>query len=192
MGCRSGVSLELQSARFFLLVAFLTSSMFWFARPGGALPFNDDMVHNQFSTNEVMRPTPKRSVPLGSLERYIASPEEAEALENPIAGDSASVFRGQRLWNVSCSPCHGVYDNGSFHREIPIESGLIYLNFEDPSYWDTESSGYRDLSDGFIFRYIHFGGAIMPRYGWKLTITEHWDIVNYINSIWEEKRQNAR
>jgi len=157
-----------------------------------ALPFNDDMVHNQRGTNEVMRPTPKRGVPLGSLERYVATPEEAEALENPIEADEVSVFRGERLWNVTCSPCHGVYQNGEFERAIALDSGLVYIDFGLETYWDSEASGYRDLSDGFIFRYIHFGGAIMPRYGWKLTITEHWDIVNYINSIWEEKRQNAR
>ncbi|MCB0331689.1 MAG: cytochrome c, partial [Bdellovibrionales bacterium] len=41
-------------------------------------------------------------------------------------------------------------------------------------------------SDGHIFSYIHFGGvAIMPRYGYKLSPREHWDIVNYIR--WMQK-----
>lgn len=139
-----------------------------------ALPFNDDMFHDQYKTGEVMRANPKGSIPLGVSSRWIESKDEAMKLTNPIAGDKDSIARGERLWGMQCTPCHGNWTGSGFKRAIPMTTGL-------PIGPDVSVEAYAERPDGLFFATIYFGGlAIMPRYSWKLSITEHWDIVNYI------------
>ena len=163
-----------------------------------ALPFNDDMVHDQFKTSEVMRAAPKGSVPVGA-HRYYVDPVLASknltdegraaraALKNPVPSSPESVSRGKRLWAVNCSPCHGQYTG----KEDPAYGGSAkFLKSIDPAVAGATSGPnlvtetyLRDpsKSDGHLFSYIHFGGlAVMPRYGYKLSLREHWDVVNYI------------
>lgn len=151
-----------------------------------ALPFNDDMVHDQYKVSEVQRPLPQGSIPLGSAKRFVASREEALKLENPIPATKASVNKGERLFNTNCSPCHGKFvgysdsGEGEFKMQIPLTSGIVPgPNFAQKYYVEDPTK-----TDGHIFGYIYFGGlAIMPRYGYKLSIDDHWNIVNYIRSI---------
>ena len=47
---------------------------------------------------------------------------------------------------------------------------------------------YMTKTDGYLYATIHYGGlVIMPGLGWKLSDSEHWDIINYLRSV-----QNAR
>lgn len=157
-----------------------------------ALPFNDDMVHNAPKTSEIMRPAPKGSVPLGSAARHVTQ-AQAVTLTSPIPADEGSLRRGKRLWSVNCAACHGIYRDGAFHRAVPEDTtGLILRNFADPTYWNTSAPGYFARSDGYIFNAIHFGFARMPRYGWKLSVKEHWDIVNYLKSTWVDLREASK
>jgi hypothetical protein len=47
---------------------------------------------------------------------------------------------------------------------------------------------YKDRTDGYIFGAIHYGSysTLMPAYGWKFSIEEHWDMVNYIRKMQSE------
>lgn len=138
-----------------------------------ALPFSDDMVHDQPKVSEIMRPAPEGSVAMGSSARYVKDKEAALALTNPISGDAFSVERGERLWDVNCTPCHGQY------AEDGYKAGVVNKFLPGPDLTADYISG---KPDGHFFSYIYFGGAIMPRYGWKLSMREHWDIVNYIRN----------
>lgn len=141
-----------------------------------ALPFNTDMYHGQPITGDVMRPKAIGSVPMGSLDRYVESKEEAAKLENPLKGDFASALAGERLYAVNCSPCHGTYSGG---RQASI--GAVAKFMPGP---DLTAELYKSRSDGFFYSTIHFGGmALMPGYGYKLSPKEHWDIVNYIRKV---------
>lgn len=140
-----------------------------------ALPFNDDMVHDQLKTGEVMRAAPENSIPRGASDRYVESREVAMSLKNPIAGDALSTRHGQRLWEIHCSMCHGVYTDTGY------EVGVVNQWVPGPNLAD---DAIKVKPDGHFFGYIYFGGlALMPRYGWKLSITEHWDLVNYIREV---------
>lgn len=163
-----------------------------------ALPFNDDMVHDQFKTSEVMRAAPEGSVPVGAHRYHVDAVLATKnltsegisaraALKNPVPSTDESVARGKRLWAVNCSPCHGTYTG----KEDPAYGGSAkFLKSIDPAVAGATSgpnlvteSYLKDpsKSDGHIFSYIHFGGlAVMPRYGYKLSLREHWDVVNYI------------
>ncbi len=147
------------------------------ASQAAALPFNNDMSDVQMKTGSIMRPKAPGSVPMGSVEQRLSFSDDLTGLKNPLEGDTLSTARGERLFQINCSPCHGNL------MKIPYEQGAVSkkggMMAAAP---DLTLDMYRtNRTDGQIFKYIHFGGmAIMPGYGWKLSPTEHWDIVNFI------------
>ena len=150
-----------------------------------ALPFNTDMYNPQPMTGSVMRPKANDSVPMGSLERRIVTKDEAARLENPLKGDKLSILNGRRLFAVNCTPCHGTYENG-VQKPSWFAPNIGAPDLSQSSYWDV--SGGR--TDGSIYGTIHLGGmAIMPAYGWKLSPTEHWDIINYVRTIQDDNKK---
>ncbi|RME60572.1 MAG: hypothetical protein D6780_03160 [Candidatus Dadabacteria bacterium] len=168
--------------RILFLVVWLTAGL---AVNVYALPFNDDMVHDQPSVGEIMRQEPEGSIPLGFNRRDYGGKQAALKLENPSKGDEFSVERGKRLWRINCSPCHGVYkEDGTIERLIPM------AKMPGPDLRQGER--YLNLPDGFFFGTIYYGGAIMPRYGYKLSEQEIWDIVNYIRSEQERLKLKGK
>lgn len=147
-----------------------------FPRQACALPFNQDMAFGQnMVAGSIMRPRVDGTMPVGSLERYVPSREIARTWVSPNNGDVTSVKNGERLFAINCSPCHGVYKDGKHLKSVLAES------FNMPA---VDLTTVAEKPDGHFFEYIHFGGmAIMPAYGWKLSIQEHWDIVNYIRKF---------
>jgi mono/diheme cytochrome c family protein len=143
-----------------------------------ALPFNDDMVMIQPANGRIMRELPPHSVPLGSLESQIAGPEAARQMTNPVQASENSIASGRRLFSINCTPCHGSYKDGEYIVSSLAAVGMPPINLAEKR--------LVDQPDGHFFSYIHFGGAIMPPYGWKFSIKEHWDIVNYIRQIQQE------
>ena len=145
-------------------------------RDGSALPFNDDMVDVQKRTGVMMRQKAPGTVPLGMSEYHVATKADAEKMTNPIKADDRSVDNGKRLFSVNCTPCHGDIS------KKPWAPGYVAakLPLIPP---DPTTDAYKARSDGFFYGTIHFGGAaLMPALGWKLSPTEHWDVVNYIRS----------
>lgn len=147
-----------------------------------ALPFNDDMVDTQqFVAGESSRKKPEGSVAIGALEYKVKDKAEAEKLSNPLKGDLASALYGKRLFQVNCSPCHGDISQKEYNV------GPVAAKFASPP--DISSETYQQKSDGYLYGTIHFGGlALMPALGWKLSPTEHWDIVNYIRKVQQDKK----
>lgn len=157
------------------------------AQPIRALPFNDDMVEIQPGPGQVMRPAPKGSVPLGANERYVPDFSAALEMDNPVEADARSLADGRRLYSVYCSPCHG----GFTERGQWIKQGLWNYEQYPIKGPDLSSTYLLKLPDGYMFGNIHFSrDAVMPRYGWKLSINDHWDVVNYLREL--QRRRKAR
>lgn len=140
-----------------------------------ALPFNDDMVDVQKRTGTIMRQKAPGTVAIGMSDYHVASREEAEKMTNPLKGDVVSTANGKRLFAVNCLPCHGDISKKPY---APGNVGKKSLQTPPDLTLDT----YKTRSDGNIYATIHFGIRLMPGHGWKLSPTEHWDIVNYIRS----------
>lgn len=140
-----------------------------------ALPFNDDMVDVQKRTGTIMRQKAPGTVAIGMSEYYVPSREEAEKKTNPVKADAASLANGKRLFAVNCLPCHGDISKKPY---APGAVGKKTLQTPPDLTLDT----YKTRTDGSIFATIHFGIRLMPGHGWKLTPTDHWDIVNYIRN----------
>ena len=98
-----------------------------------------------------------------------------------IESDVFSVRKGERLWNINCGTCHGVYSDSGEHTLGAISNFMPAV--------DVTSDYYKGKSDGYLYGVIHFGGlAVMPAYGWKLSPAEHWHIVNYVRHIQNLKK----
>jgi len=143
-----------------------------------ALPFNDDMVITEaLRTGAIVRGKPDNTVAVGSAAFWVAKEEDTQSWTNPNAKDAYSVGRGKRLYETNCSPCHGNYKEGVRTPGAVAQKSILPAP-------DITDKFYREKSDGFFYGTIHFGGAaMMPALGWKLSPSEHWDIVSYVREI---------
>ena len=151
----------------------------------GALPFNDDMVDVQKRTGTIMRQKAPGTVAIGMSDYYVASREDAEKLANPVKSDAKSVAKGKRLFAVNCLPCHGDISKKPYvpgavgAKALQIPPDLTGVTYQPPVAGGESTQG---RTDGSIYATIHFGIRLMPGHGWKLSPTDHWDIVNYIRN----------
>jgi mono/diheme cytochrome c family protein len=120
-------------------------------------------------------PVPERSIP---IEGPIAIPGFGSP-ENPTPADEASVTRGQELFAINCQMCHGVTGEGNGS----ISPFLI--NFKPA---DLTSEVVQSKSDGSIFLTISNGlEGRMPALNENLTVSERWDVVNFVRTLKLEK-----
>ena len=123
-----------------------------------------------------MRPPDSLSVPIGGLEQM---PDPNALLANrqtmaaryvdSTAADDSSLARGERMFQRLCVPCHGPQMQGN---------GPVAARFMPPP--DLLGATTRGRTDGYIYTYIRFGGAIMPKYGHALTEAQTWDVIHYV------------
>lgn len=157
--------------------AFLAGQSAW------ALPFNQDMVGGQLIAGAVMRPKNPHTVPLGASERQAPDRQQiGQTWQNPFKNSPESAARGERLFKVNCVVCHGVIDKGQHTPSELGAKGIPSLNLllTQPKYDPNKT-------DGYIWSYVYRGmDALMPRYGWKLSNNEIWDVVSYIRKLQAE------
>lgn len=149
-----------------------------------AWPWSDDMA-NQISIkpqesvdagNPGMRPFPKRSVPVPGTTTLVKDMGAAEKLTNPAKADDKSVTLGGKLFQIYCTPCHGNSGKGD---------GLVGAKLLLKPY-DLTADQTKGRTDGFIWGYMTFGGAIMPAYANDLSPAERWHVINYIRKVLQQ------
>lgn len=109
-------------------------------------------------------------------------PHEFEDLENPFAGDAASVAAGEELFGLYCASCHGETGMG----DGPAAAGL------DPQPASlADASMMSDVSDAYIYWRVTEGGAMepfnsaMPPWGEILSEDQRWQLVSFVRSLAE-------
>jgi mono/diheme cytochrome c family protein len=128
-------------------------------------------IQPSFRPMEDPLPVPARSIP---IEGPITIPG-MPAPENPMAGDEASTARGKELFTINCQMCHGATGEGTG----PIAPFLI--NFKPAN---LTSDVVQSKSDGSIFLTITNGlEGRMPPLNENLTVSERWDVVNYVRTL---------
>ena len=146
-----------------------------------AWPWSQDMA-NQISikpqasvdpNNPGMTPFPRRSVPVPGTTTIVKDTAAAEKLANPVAADGKSVAAGAKLFEIYCVACHGKAGQGD---------GLVGAKLALKPY-NLAADLTMNRSDGFIWGYMTFGGAVMPPYANDLSPAERWDIVNYMRKV---------
>ena len=115
---------------------------------------------------------PAAAVPVGGREVELPLEVAAAKLKNPVPADTASLRRGRQIYATYFTPCHGPKMDGQ---------GPVAAKYIPPP--DLLAKMTRDRTDGYIYRYIRHGGAIMPKYGYALTSGRVWDVVNYLRQM---------
>jgi mono/diheme cytochrome c family protein len=156
------------SVLFFLTLIVVSAS------DSRAMPWDEDMFkQDSFQTNEMARIPATGSVPIGFQPFSLRIDQAEQTLKNPVALTTDSVWRGQRLFVANCNTCHGKKGDGG--GPVGLLPEIKAPNFNDDR--------YRNATDGRMYAVIHSGLGNMPRYGYKFTPTEHWDLVNYIRFL---------
>jgi mono/diheme cytochrome c family protein len=102
---------------------------------------------------------------------FLLDVEKADGLSNPREANLNSVWSGQRLYNAQCYTCHGKAGDGK---------GPVGPQMGVP---DLHQDLYTAKTDGRFFAVITKGLRTMPRYGYKFSDNEKWDIVNYLRVL---------
>jgi mono/diheme cytochrome c family protein len=120
------------------------------------------------------------AMPAGSLPRvggelvYAKEDREAAAARrNPVPAGPESVRKGEGLWVIYCTPCHGASGKGD---------GLVTTKFV-PSVDLTNPDLHKSRSDGYWQHQLSVGGPLMPAYAEALSPEERWDLVNYVRTL---------
>lgn len=117
------------------------------------------------------RPEPERSVSLAAEPHY-ESRDDTGDLKDPVAPTPSSLARGRELFAARCAPCHGAdgHGGGPVSRFFPPAPDLAYVKV-------------RERSDGFLWGTVSYGGKAMPPAREGLTVTDRWNLVNWVREI---------
>jgi len=117
-------------------------------------------------------PPPERSIP---IEGAVYIPNSQVLPTNPTKAEDASIARGKELYAINCQMCHGVTGEGNG----PIAAFLIKFK---PA--NLTSPLIKAFPDGQIFITITNGvPERMPPLNENLTVSERWDVVNYVRTL---------
>lgn len=83
------------------------------------------------------------------------------------------IERGQKRYDIYCSPCHGRIGNG---RGIIVERGMV----PPPTF---HSDSIRAYPDGRIFDVITNGIRNMPAYKYQVPVEDRWAIIAYFRVL---------
>ena len=84
----------------------------------------------------------------------------------------ASIAHGDSLFRTVCWTCHG---------KTMVGDGPVSAKFVPPP--DLLAQMTRERTDGYIYRYMRHGGALMPAYGNMLSAHDAWSLVHYIRHM---------
>jgi mono/diheme cytochrome c family protein len=117
------------------------------------------------------RPAPEHSVPLGAG-RPLADRDDAETLVSPFPATPESRAHGKLLFSERCAACHGPegHGGGPVSKFFPPAPDLAYVTV-------------KARTDGYIYGTVTFGGRAMPAQAEGLTVSDRWDVVNYVRQI---------
>ena len=91
---------------------------------------------------------------------------------NPIKPSEASVKKGQQLFNIYCSVCHGTEGRGG----TPMASKIPGIPKFTPEL-------LRSVDDNHMFSMVTSGHGPMPGYAEALTPEERWHVTNYVRTL---------
>ena len=97
----------------------------------------------------------------------------------PVQLTQQLLERGQKRYNIYCTPCHGLTGAG---QGIVIKKGFL----PPPSF---HIDRLREIEDGHIFDVISKGIRNMPSYSYQIPVADRWAIVAYSRAL--QRSQNA-
>lgn len=96
----------------------------------------------------------------------------ADGIRNPLTDSAAAIARGDTLYHIYCTVCHG---------QAGAANGTVGPRMGAPSLLTAQA---RDRSDGHIYSIIRYGRGVMPRYGDKIPYAPaRWAVVMYVRKL---------
>ena len=108
-----------------------------------------------------------------SQSRKFPSPPFADTITNPLKGNTIATLEGKKIYTQYCVTCHGDKGKGD---------GIAAPGLSKPPA-DHTSAFVQGQKDGAIFWVITNGNNPMPTYLKTLTVTQRWQVVNYIRTL---------
>jgi len=110
----------------------------------------------------------------------------------PMSVTPAMMERGQRQYNIYCSPCHGFsgYGDGMVAKradELAL-AGTPGMTWVPPK--SLQDKDTRDRPLGHIFNTITNGIRTMPPYKGQISVEDRWAIILYVRAL--QRSQNAQ
>jgi|ERR1044072_4218967 mono/diheme cytochrome c family protein len=99
----------------------------------------------------------------------------------PVESTAEGIARGQVKYAKVCSPCHGMKLDG----QGPVWLSKKFM-IPPPNLLAAQT---RARPDGFIYRYVRFGGAVMPSYGAQVTAAEAYDVIHFLRDMQRKNPQ---
>lgn len=120
-------------------------------------------------------PPPVGAVPILATKRKIDySQIDVTKLVPPFPIDSKAGARGNKLFGVYCSPCHGMTGNSDTVIAKKMDMLPVAL---------TSDRVVKELKDAEIFVKILASDSLMPKYRAELEDNEAWEIVAYVREL---------
>jgi len=96
----------------------------------------------------------------------------ADPIRNPLVDSAAALARGDTLYHIYCTVCHG---------PAGAANGTVGPRMGAPSLLTAQA---RARSDGHIYSLIRYGRGVMPRYGDKIPAADaRWAVVTYVRKL---------
>ncbi|MBC7567933.1 MAG: cytochrome c [Pedobacter sp.] len=144
-----------------------------------------------FKGQAAQTPPPNTS-PIGFVEMDIY-PNDKDGYEaaglnliSSVDPQEKNMLVGKHLFNVNCSPCHGVEGNGQGHL-VKLEKINGVPSFYDPEKTSSRGGLMIDLTAGKIYHTIKYGLNSMGSYASQLTPDERWKVVMYVQQLQKGK-----
>jgi mono/diheme cytochrome c family protein len=112
------------------------------------------------------------SSPNEFVPNYDRASAEGQALRLPYPADAQLLATGERMYDVYCTPCHGVDENLGTVAQPGRFPGIVAVL--------GKGGVAPNRTDGHIYLTIRNGGALMPAYGYAMTDYEMWSIVHWL------------
>jgi mono/diheme cytochrome c family protein len=117
---------------------------------------------------------PRLAAPTGAVP--VQGPEliAGQPATEPLPATTASVQRGQVLFDINCAVCHGAKGLGD---------GKVGAFFAPTKPANLTSPAVQSLSYNQVFVIITQGAGLMPPLAENLTVAERWDVINYLHAL---------
>jgi mono/diheme cytochrome c family protein len=132
-----------------------------------------------------MRAPPRGTVP---RERPSGTPTVLFGVETgvyasrvPIRITRADIEQGRERFDVLCGACHGVVGDGQ---------SVVARNMDLRKPPSLHEARIRALTAGRLYQVIRSGYGLMPSYAARLSVTESWEVVAYVQAL--QLSRNAR
>jgi mono/diheme cytochrome c family protein len=152
------------------------------------MEFAPDMAHSPrsnafasstvFADGKTLQTAPDGSIPRGLPPlHYTATKEDAARagidLVSPVATSSATVKRGEFVFQNYCATCHGSGGLGNgpvAQRGFPPPPSLL-------------ADRARAMKDGQMFHVLTYGQNNMPSYASQISREDRWSVIGYVRAM---------